>query len=40
MKVVAQLLGHRSVNTTSEYPDELPGELTVTVNALTPDPGR
>ena len=38
VKVVAQLLGHKSVNTTSRYLDELPGELSVAVNAhpLTP----
>lgn len=38
VKVVAQLLGHTSVNTTSKYLDELPGELSVAVNAhpLTP----
>ncbi|MGX5359830.1 tyrosine-type recombinase/integrase [Kocuria sp. KH4] len=33
MKVVAQLLGHASVTTTSRYLDELPGELSVAVNA-------
>ena len=32
MKVVAQLLGHASVTTTSRYLDELPGELSVAVN--------
>lgn len=38
VKVVAQLLGHSSVNTTSKYLDELPGELSVAVNShpLTP----
>ncbi|GGG65918.1 hypothetical protein GCM10011374_32350 [Kocuria dechangensis] len=38
VKVVAQLLDHSSVNTTSQYLDELPGELSVAVNAhpLTP----
>ncbi|MFF0944411.1 tyrosine-type recombinase/integrase [Kocuria sp. CPCC 205300] len=33
VKVVAQLLGHASVSTTSKYLDELPGELSVAVNA-------
>jgi site-specific recombinase XerD len=33
VKVVAQLLGHASVSTTSEYLDELPGELSVAINA-------
>ena len=33
MKVVAQLLGHASVTTTSRYLDDLPGELSVAVNA-------
>lgn len=33
VKVVAQLLGHASVTTTSKYLDELPGELSVAVNA-------
>ena len=38
VKVVAQLLGHTTVTTTSKYLDELPGELSVAVNAhpLTP----
>jgi len=38
VKVVAQLLGHATVTTTSKYLDELPGELSVAVNAhsLTP----
>ncbi|MEX5270888.1 tyrosine-type recombinase/integrase [Kocuria sabuli] len=42
VKVVAQLLGHASVSTTSKYLDELPGELSVAVNAhpLTPDPSQ
>jgi site-specific recombinase XerD len=40
VKVVAQLLGHASVSTTSKYLDELPGELSVAVNAhpLAPYP--
>ena len=33
MKGVAQLLGHASVTTTSRYLNELPGELSVAVNA-------
>jgi site-specific recombinase XerD len=33
VKVVAQLLGHASVSTTSKYLDELPGELSVAINA-------
>jgi site-specific recombinase XerD len=33
VKVVAQLLGHASVSTTSKYLDELPGELSVALNA-------
>jgi integrase/recombinase XerC len=38
VKVVAQLLGHTTVTTTSKYLDELPGELSVAINAhqLTP----
>ncbi len=38
VKVLAQLLGHTSVTTTSKYLDELPAELSVAVNAhpLTP----
>ncbi len=38
VKVVAQLLGHATVTTTSQYLDELPGELSVAINAhpLTP----
>jgi site-specific recombinase XerD len=38
VKVVAQLLGHSTVTTTSKYLDELPGELSVAINAhpLTP----
>ena len=38
VKVVAQLLGHSSVNTTSKYLDELPGEFSVAVNAHPPHP--
>ncbi|MEX5303272.1 tyrosine-type recombinase/integrase [Kocuria sabuli] len=33
VKVVAQLLGHASVSTTSKYLDELPGGLSVAINA-------
>jgi site-specific recombinase XerD len=42
VKVVAQLLGHASVSTTSKYLDELPGELSVAINAhpLTPAPSQ
>lgn len=38
VKVVAQLLGHSSVSTTSRYLDELPGELSAAIDAhpLTP----
>ncbi|GGG72121.1 hypothetical protein GCM10011374_41110 [Kocuria dechangensis] len=38
VKVVAQMLGHTTVHTTSKYLDELPGELSVAINAhpLTP----
>lgn len=38
VKVVARLLGHSSVSTTSRYLDELPGELTAAIDAhpLTP----
>lgn len=33
VKVAAQLLGHSSVTTTPKYLDELPGELSVAINA-------
>ena len=38
VKDVDQLLGHASVTTASKYLDELPGELSVAINAhpLTP----
>jgi len=38
VKVVAQMLGHQAVTTTSQYLDELPGERSVAVNThpLTP----
>jgi site-specific recombinase XerD len=40
VKVVAQLLGHTTVTTTSKYLDELPGELSVAINAHPLTPSR
>jgi site-specific recombinase XerD len=40
VKVVARLLGHATVTTTSKYLDELPGELSVAINAHPLNSGR
>lgn len=40
VKVVARLLGHTSVSTTSRYLDELPGELSAAIDAHPLRPGR
>ncbi|MHC5560734.1 tyrosine-type recombinase/integrase [Kocuria sp. U4B] len=40
VKVVARLLGHATVHTSSKYLDELPGELSVAINAHPLTPAR